>query len=389
MNDSLTTIDHDREQHRCETGSEQDNRQWRCKHHRNHNRGWKMYLRDMHLWEQQFSTSSMAAAVTSTQSSQSAQRAMEGKERRSSAGGQALVEPRKISDTALANLGSEVDVGQAQTSYMTSESKRESSAMSHSRESRSEMKTYEARKSSGSYEKHSGSLNRSSSTLVRQNTFTKDDADSFTNNVSYGKTQATKIVGSKLVHTEKLDQLSSINYSEQRATPAKPRDNLKVGAETQWVPATKLNPYSYEPEQKSLSSTKPVRRKTWTKQDAEKHIQQVGASVLDQKSRVNNSAETITQVKRSASEQRLWGAQKSDVNIGGEFDKETPKEWQPGQRAQVVRHDDNLKMEGGMETSRQEWATKGERAEIIRHSDNLKSEGTFEGRQIEGWAPGT
>ncbi|XP_059081999.1 uncharacterized protein LOC131879653 [Tigriopus californicus] len=106
--------------------------------------------------EQQFSTSSMAAAVTSTQSSQSAQRAMEGKERRSSAGGQALVEPRKISDTALANLGSEVDVGQAQTSYMTSESKRESSAMSHSRESRSEMKTYEARKSSGSYEKHSG-----------------------------------------------------------------------------------------------------------------------------------------------------------------------------------------------------------------------------------------
>lgn len=71
--------------------------------------------------EQQLSSSEMAAMTSTTQISQSYQRMMESKERRSSAG---LVEPRKISDTALANLGSEVDSGQVHTSYMSSEAKR-------------------------------------------------------------------------------------------------------------------------------------------------------------------------------------------------------------------------------------------------------------------------
>jgi hypothetical protein len=44
-----------------------------------------------------------------------------------------------------------------------------------------------------------------------------------------------------------------------------------------------------------------------------------------------------------------------------------------------VKHHDNLYMEGQIETAKTEWATKGERAEAVRHLDNLKVEGDFQG----------
>ena len=46
-----------------------------------------------------------------------------------------------------------------------------------------------------------------------------------------------------------------------------------------------------------------------------------------------------------------------------------------GDRVDVVRHKDNLALEGKIETHRKEFATKGERAEVKRHQDNLKMEG--------------
>ena len=48
-----------------------------------------------------------------------------------------------------------------------------------------------------------------------------------------------------------------------------------------------------------------------------------------------------------------------------------------GDRVDVVRHKDNLALEGKMETHRKEFATKGERAEVKRHQDNLKMEGNI------------
>jgi len=41
-----------------------------------------------------------------------------------------------------------------------------------------------------------------------------------------------------------------------------------------------------------------------------------------------------------------------------------------------------------METTKTEWATKGERAEIVRHADNLQMIGQFEGKQQEMYIPG-
>merc|ERR1719361_1085170 len=56
-----------------------------------------------------------------------------------------------------------------------------------------------------------------------------------------------------------------------------------------------------------------------------------------------------------------------------------------GERAAVVRHQDNLKMEGSFAGRKTETTKilKGERAEVQRHEDNLKMEGTFEGRLKE------
>ena len=45
-------------------------------------------------------------------------------------------------------------------------------------------------------------------------------------------------------------------------------------------------------------------------------------------------------------------------------------------------------MEGAIDTTRQEWATKGERVDIVKHKDNLKTEGEFQSRQVEEWHAG-
>merc|ERR1712012_1384716 len=55
-----------------------------------------------------------------------------------------------------------------------------------------------------------------------------------------------------------------------------------------------------------------------------------------------------------------------------------------GERAGVVRREDNLRMEGKLETRKQQSAhLKGEKAEIHRHADNLKVEGEFTGKSTE------
>ena len=52
-----------------------------------------------------------------------------------------------------------------------------------------------------------------------------------------------------------------------------------------------------------------------------------------------------------------------------------------GERAAMVKHQDNLKLEGSMNMRRSgSFASRGERAGVIRRADNLKMEGTFEGR---------
>ena len=52
-----------------------------------------------------------------------------------------------------------------------------------------------------------------------------------------------------------------------------------------------------------------------------------------------------------------------------------------GERSKVVKHQDNLKSEGAFHGERKTMAVKGERAEVKKHADNLFMEGKFEKRE--------
>ena len=58
------------------------------------------------------------------------------------------------------------------------------------------------------------------------------------------------------------------------------------------------------------------------------------------------------------------------------------------ERADVIKRQDNLHMDGQIDSYRKEWATNGERMEMVRHEDNLRPEGQFQSRISEEWAPG-
>ena len=59
-----------------------------------------------------------------------------------------------------------------------------------------------------------------------------------------------------------------------------------------------------------------------------------------------------------------------------------PKIWNielKGERSEVVKPKNNLKMEGQLDVSRKELATSGERVEATKPKDNLKLEGKLQG----------
>jgi len=58
----------------------------------------------------------------------------------------------------------------------------------------------------------------------------------------------------------------------------------------------------------------------------------------------------------------------------------------PGDRANVVKPDDNLRPEGEfLRRSPEKWAP-GEKASVVKRDDNLRPEGDFEKRPDGTWA---
>ena len=58
--------------------------------------------------------------------------------------------------------------------------------------------------------------------------------------------------------------------------------------------------------------------------------------------------------------------------------------WEPGERAAMVKHRDNLLPPGPIEDNRDRSGPgAGDRAPVVRHPDNLRQEGDFEKRRIE------
>ena len=69
----------------------------------------------------------------------------------------------------------------------------------------------------------------------------------------------------------------------------------------------------------------------------------------------------------------------------GEFVRTVPEKWEPGERAAMVKHRDNLLPPGPVEDNRDKApaSLKGDRAPVVRHGDNLRAEGEFEKRSVE------
>ena len=70
--------------------------------------------------------------------------------------------------------------------------------------------------------------------------------------------------------------------------------------------------------------------------------------------------------------------------------RKVPEKWDPGERAAMVKHRDNLVPPGPVEDNRDKAprATKGDRAPVVRHGDNLVMEGDFEKRRLEEFQAG-
>ena len=69
----------------------------------------------------------------------------------------------------------------------------------------------------------------------------------------------------------------------------------------------------------------------------------------------------------------------------GDFIRKVPDKWEPGERAAMVKHRDNLLPPGPIEDTRDRGPAnlKGDRAPMVRQVDNLKPEGEFESRQFQ------
>ena len=81
---------------------------------------------------------------------------------------------------------------------------------------------------------------------------------------------------------------------------------------------------------------------------------------------------------------------KRDDNLHpeGDFQKRPDQKWAPGERANVIRRDDNLQPEGEFQKRPDEKWAPGERANVVRRDDNLHPEGAFQQRPDQKWAPG-
>merc|ERR1712001_585446 len=70
---------------------------------------------------------------------------------------------------------------------------------------------------------------------------------------------------------------------------------------------------------------------------------------------------------------------KDNLKMEGTFEGRLKEEALVGERVKAVKHSDNLRMEGSMDMKRDQGVVlPGERAQVTRHQDNLKMEGSMQ-----------
>ena len=69
----------------------------------------------------------------------------------------------------------------------------------------------------------------------------------------------------------------------------------------------------------------------------------------------------------------------------GEFIRSVPEKWEPGERAAMVKHQDNLVPPGPVQDNRDKGPAnpRGDRAPLVRPVDHMRPEGEFQQRTVE------
>nr|CAD7400467.1 unnamed protein product [Timema cristinae] len=169
--------------------------------------------------------------------------------------------------------------------------------------------------------------------------------------------------------------------------------------------------------EKSSPRDKPVRRRTWTKQDAKMYFETTNSEEYKKHSQTQQVVQQVhhrdnlvtekgTFISSTTSQQDYQFTQNierqtqkkhaDNLKIEGTFEgiSRSKDDFKPvkGERMETKKPKDNLKPEGKFtgkpENSDEFQIMKGDRAEVKKPKDNLKPEGEFERPKFLGYSPG-
>ena len=61
-----------------------------------------------------------------------------------------------------------------------------------------------------------------------------------------------------------------------------------------------------------------------------------------------------------------------NLKMQGTFESKANEKWSPGERATSIRQKDNLHVEGNVDYTKRTLAVTGDRTSVVKHADNLK-----------------
>lgn len=156
----------------------------------------------------------------------------------------------------------------------------------------------------------------------------------------------TKIEGEMTTSTTSTSEYVNHSANVEKVTIKKATDNLKTVGETDFT-TTNMTDYT----ETEVTYVRP-RQRTWTKDDFDKFYQRVD-------------------------EKRTTTSQDNYTNISQTTDS----------RQTIIKHEDNLKMQGEFYTPEKTTFRPSERPQQVKPTDNLKPEGQFERPSKEAYKP--
>ncbi|XP_050540249.1 uncharacterized protein LOC126904895 isoform X49 [Daktulosphaira vitifoliae] len=157
---------------------------------------------------------------------------------------------------------------------------------------------------------------------------------------------------------------------------------------------------------KSTNIEKPVRRRTWTKQDGEIFFQTTTSEIfkkhnkydirqeiikhtdnLKMEGMMNNTTHSKEQYKNVKAEIPNRIKPKDNLRSEGDFERPTKEQYRSAERPKQIKPRNNLKLEGDFQKPQTKIAPKTDKRKLIKPKDTLKPEGDFQRPQPEEFQP--